>query len=173
VLGSAMVRGQIVVFIDIDRIVQMWMQMHQPGAVTLPAPTGKRILVIDDTQFFQKLVAEHLRAQGFEVEVAGDGSAGLAMLKAGHFDLVVCDIEMPIMDGLTFARRVREDPQLCALPLLALTTLNTPQSRATAMASGFDAYEVKLDRRTLLASVNELLTRARRPAALPGAPTHG
>src|SRR4029079_5976840 len=119
VLGSAMVRGQIVVFIDIDRIVQMWMQMHQPSAVALPASTGKRILVIDDTQFFQKLVAEHLRAQDFEVEVAGDGSAGLAMLKAGHFDLVVCDIEMPIMDGLTFARRVREEPQLCALPLLA------------------------------------------------------
>lgn len=172
VLGSAMVHGQIVVFIDIDRMVQMWQQMHERAQAALPAPAAKKILVIDDTQFFQKLVAEHLRSQNYEVKVAGDGSTGLAMLKLERFDLVICDIEMPIMDGLTLARRVREDPQFSALPLLALTTLNTPQSRATALASGFDAYEVKLDRQTLLASVNELLGRSRQPAALSGATTN-
>jgi two-component system chemotaxis sensor kinase CheA len=172
VLGSAMVRGQIVVFIDVNRIIQMWQQMHQPAQATLPSLAGTKILVIDDTQFFQKLVADHLRSQSYEVKVAGDGSAGLAMVKAERFDLVVCDIEMPIMDGLTFARRLREDPQLAALPLVALTTLNTPESRATAKASGFDAYEVKLDRQTLLATVKQLLARSHQPAALPGTTTH-
>jgi two-component system chemotaxis sensor kinase CheA len=146
--------------------------MHQPEQATLAAPAGTKILVIDDTQFFQKLAAEHLRSQNYEVRVAGDGDVGLAMLKAERFDLVVCDIEMPIMDGLTLARRVREDPQLSALPLVALTTLNTPESRANASASGFDAYEVKLNRQTLLATVKQLLVRSRERAALPGATTH-
>ena len=77
------------------------------------------------------------------------------------------------MDGLTFARRVREDPQLLALPLVALTTLNTPESRASAMSSGFDAYEVKLDRQTLLATVKQLLSRNRQSLALPGATANG
>jgi two-component system chemotaxis sensor kinase CheA len=145
----------------------MWEQVYHPEQEVLPdrSEKGKRILVVDDTRFFQHLVSEYLRAEGHVVDVANNGSEGLAKLQKQRFDVVVCDIEMPVMDGLTLARRVREDPRLAPIPLLALTTLNTPQSRADAMDSGFDAYEVKLDRATLVASVGDLLSRGRSTGA--------
>jgi two-component system chemotaxis sensor kinase CheA len=166
VLGSAMIRGEIVLFIDLDAVVTMWEQTRDAAVrAALPDRSAKRILVVDDTKFFQKLVAEHLRSERYEVKVADNGRDGLAMLRAERFDLVVSDIEMPVMDGHALAREVRADPQLAGIPLVALTTLNTPQSRATAMGSGFDAYQVKLDRQTFLAIVGDLLART-------GAPTN-
>jgi two-component system chemotaxis sensor kinase CheA len=174
VLGSAMIRGQIALFLDLDRIVRIWEQVNQPGLLALPdgkAAAG-RILVVDDTRFFQKLVAEHLRGARYEVTVADNGSAALARLREERPDLVVCDIEMPVMDGHAFARAVRVDPSIARTPLVALTTLNTPESRAAAAQSGFDAYEVKLDRQTLLATVDRLLNRARASGELAGAQSH-
>jgi two-component system chemotaxis sensor kinase CheA len=164
VVGSAMIRGEIVLFIDLNAVVTMWEQKNNGVArAALPNRSSSRILVVDDTQFFQKLVADYLRSQGHEVKVADNGRDGLARLRAEPFDLVVSDIEMPVMDGHALARAVRADAQLAALPLIALTTLNTPQSRATAMESGFDAYEVKLDRGTLLTTVSNLLSRTGAP----------
>ncbi|MGH7177906.1 MAG: hybrid sensor histidine kinase/response regulator, partial [Tepidisphaeraceae bacterium] len=168
VLGTAMVRGEIAVFIDFDRVIQMWSQVHEPTQPAIPGNSGKRILVVDDTRFFQKLVSEHLRSQGHEVMVAANGREALEVLKSGNFDLVVCDVEMPVMDGLSFARRVREEPRYAGLPLVALTTLNTPESRAAAAASGFDAYEVKLDRGSLLLTVQRLLSGQINPSASGG-----
>jgi two-component system chemotaxis sensor kinase CheA len=167
VLGSMLIRGQIALFLDLDCIAQMWHQAG-PGPKALPAGPSARILVVDDTAFFQKLVSEHLREAGYEVTVADDGRAGLAKLHEDRFDLVVCDIEMPVMDGHAFARAVRADPQIASMPLVALTTLNTPSSRDAAAQSGFDAYEVKLDRHTLLKTVAALLDRSRWPSNLAG-----
>lgn len=168
VLGSMLIRGQIALFLELDRITQMWEQAGRPPQKALPAGSSGRILVVDDTAFFQKLVSEHLREAGYEVTVADDGRAALAKVRETHFDLVVCDIEMPVMDGHGFARTVRADPELASLPLVALTTLNTAASRDAAAQSGFDAYEVKLDRHTLLKSVAALLDRSRRPGNLAG-----
>jgi CheY-like chemotaxis protein len=171
-----MIRGQVALLIDLERVVRLWEGVNggaRPPA--LPDRPAGRILVVDDTAFFQKLVAEYLRGAGYEVTVAGDGSAGLTVLHEGPFDLVVCDIEMPVMDGHAFARAVRAgDPSIARTPLLALTTLNTSESRGAAAASGFDAYEVKLDANTLLASVARLLGRSRvHPGALIGAQADG
>ena len=157
VLGSMLIRGQIALFLDPDRIAEIWQQaVGSPGRALARRPAA-RVLVVDDTVFFQKLVADHLKDAGFEVAVADDGRAGLAKLRESRFDLVVCDIEMPVMDGHAFARAVRADPAIACTPLVALTTLNTPASRDAAAQSGFDAYEVKLDRRTLLKTVDALL----------------
>jgi CheY-like chemotaxis protein len=167
-----MIRGQVALLVDLERVVQMWERVNGEGrAPALPGRPARRVLVVDDTAFFQKLVAEYLRGAGYEVTVAGDGGAGLTTLREGTFDLVVCDIEMPVMDGHAFARAVRAgDPSIARTPLLALTTLNTPESRGAAAVSGFDAYEVKLDANTLLASVARLLERSTaRPAVLTGA----
>jgi two-component system chemotaxis sensor kinase CheA len=172
VLGTMMIRGQVALLVDLERVVQMWERVNGEGrAPALPGRPARRVLVVDDTAFFQKLVAEYLRGAGYEVTVAGDGGAGLTTLREGTFDLVVCDIEMPVMDGHAFARAVRAgDPSIARTPLLALTTLNTPESRGAAAVSGFDAYEVKLDANTLLASVARLLERSTaRPAVLTGA----
>jgi two-component system chemotaxis sensor kinase CheA len=110
---------------------------------------------VDDTQFFREVVKGYLEAEGYEVETAVDGADGLKRLDAGNFDLVVSDIEMPVLDGWGFARAVRQRGS--EVPLMALTTLSTDADRARALACGFDRYEVKLDRERFLAAVAELL----------------
>jgi two-component system, chemotaxis family, sensor kinase CheA len=172
VFGSAMVRGQIAIFIDIDRLLQIWGGIKSIAPAQLPGTARRRILIVEDTQFFQRLIASYLESNAFEVTLAGNGSEGLEKLQAETFDLVISDIEMPGMNGFDFARRVRENSQFAGLPMLALTTLSDPQSRARAAACGFDAYEVKLDRGSLLACVHELLTHGRPVAAISGGPAH-
>jgi two-component system chemotaxis sensor kinase CheA len=163
VLGSLMIDGNIAILVDLDRIVAMWpQQLPNPGRPKLPTPGGGRILVVDDTRFFQKVVGEHLSGAGFDISTAENGREALTMLQQQPFDLVVSDIEMPVMDGHGLAKAVRSDPKLAAVPMVALTTLNTSESRTAATQSGFDAYEVKLDRQSLLATVSRLLTQAGR-----------
>jgi len=176
ITGSAIVKNRITIFIDLNRIVQIWQSVQDlpalPHGATDTAP-GRRVLVVEDTQFFQQLVTKYLNSNGFETVLAANGVEGLSRMKEGAFDLVVSDIEMPDMDGLTFAREVRQNPAWAALPMIALTTLNTPESRARAMASGFDAYEVKLDRQTLLKTVNALLATHPPTAITSGGPPNG
>jgi len=156
-LGSALVRGQMTLFLDLYRLADL-ASGPEHLSPALPAPAGRRrILLVEDTQFFRRLVAGYLESEGYEVVIAVHGAEGLERLRDGPFDLVVSDIEMPVMDGWAFARAVRGEPAFARLPLLALTTLNSPADRDRALACGFDGYEVKLDRERFLAAVAALL----------------
>jgi len=170
ILGSMLIRGQIALFLDIERLLETWEQATGFGYPALPSDQRRRILVVDDTQFFRQLIKSQLESAGHEVVLATNGREGLERLAEAPFDLVVSDIEMPVMDGLAFARRIREEPRCASLPLVAVTTLTGEEDRNRALASGFDAYEVKLDRRRFLTCVGELLQHGRPQAMLPGAP---
>ena len=115
------------------------------------------MLLVEDTQFFRQVVKGYLEADGYAVVTAADGAEGLARLDEGAFDLVVSDIEMPVLDGWGFARAVRHRPGGDRVPLLALTTLSSDADKERALACGFDRHEVKLDRERFLATVAELL----------------
>jgi two-component system, chemotaxis family, sensor kinase CheA len=98
-----------------------------------------------------------LKSANYEVATAVNGVEALRLLETEVFDLVVSDIEMPVMDGWDFARAVRRNVSWNDMPLLALTTLNSAESREKAKECGFDGYLVKLDRNELLTAVAELL----------------
>ena len=128
-----------------------------------------RVLLVDDTQFFRDVVGRYLSEHGYEVTTAEHGEAALALLAQEQFDVVVSDLEMPIMDGWTLAAAIRRDPRFRHLPLLALTTLAGDEAEARSLSHGFDAHEVKLDRVSLLKAIEELI--AQRPSR-PGAAEH-
>jgi two-component system chemotaxis sensor kinase CheA len=172
VRGSMLIRGQIVLFLDLDRVLELG-QQAEVARPALPAGAGRRVLVVEDTEFFRQLIKSNLESAGHEVVLAANGSEGLERLAEASFDLVVSDIEMPLMDGLGFARRVREEPRFASLPLLAVTTLTGDADRAEALASGFDAYEIKLERKRFMTRVAQLLEQGRAGAMLPGAAEHG
>jgi two-component system chemotaxis sensor kinase CheA len=156
-LGSAVVRGQLTLFPDLGRLAErMAPAASRPRREALPG-RRRRVLLVEDTQFFRQVVRGYLEDEGFEVVTADNGALGLQHLDEGPFDLVVSDIEMPVMDGWAFARAVRERPDGGRLPLLALTTLSADADRARALACGFDRHETKLDRERFLAAVAELL----------------
>jgi two-component system chemotaxis sensor kinase CheA len=157
ILGTAIIRGQMTLFPDVYRLAELLQPEHRLK-LSLPTPGRKRrVLLVEDTQFFREVVKSYLEADGLAVTTASNGREGLEKLDAARYDLIVSDIEMPEMDGWAFARAARQRPDTRELPLLALTTLSSENDRAKATECGFDRYEVKLDRDRFLGAVKELL----------------
>lgn len=101
------------------------------------------VLVVEDHEVNRQLMEYLLAAHGHEVTVAADGIEGLATLRARRPDVVVCDIEMPRLDGVAFAQAVRADPAFAGLPLLAVTSYAMQGDRHRVLAAGFDDYVAK------------------------------
>jgi CheY-like chemotaxis protein len=101
---------------------------------------GKRILAIDDDPSMLVLVSNILGAAGFEVEIAADGSAALSSIRQSPPDLVVCDVQMPGLDGFQVLDRVRGDRTTAGLPFVLLTGLNDRESVRRGMRLGADDF---------------------------------
>ena len=135
----------------------------------MPASPG-RILVVDDEPAVRENLRIGLEFEGYSVALAEDGVAALAQLGAAAPDLVIMDVMMPRMDGLTACRRLRaRDP---ATPVLMLTARNTTGDQVVGLDTGADDYLTKpFDFDALLARIRALL---RRHALLaPAAPGDG
>jgi two-component system chemotaxis sensor kinase CheA len=157
VVGSAVLRGRMTLLLDLCRLAERSAPTTSPSLADEARPRRGRILVVDDTEFFRELVRGYLKEAGYEAVSVADGSQAIQMLEEDEFDLVVSDIEMPVMDGWTLAKTIRQDPRLTSLPLLALTTLTSDADRVRARSCGYNGYEVKLDRQQFLRTVAELL----------------
>jgi len=86
----------------------------------------KRILLIDDEKDLVDTLTFRLKANGFEVLAAFDGSSGVEKAKKEIPDLIILDLMMPVMDGLEAARRLKEDNATAAIPIIVLTAAVTP-----------------------------------------------
>lgn len=78
---------------------------------------SKKILIIDDSAVFRKVLNIHLKTAGFEISEASDGIEALKKVAAEDFNLIVCDVNMPNMDGLTFVSKIRDDEKINIFPL--------------------------------------------------------
>jgi CheY-like chemotaxis protein len=102
-----------------------------------------RVLVVDDNIDGAEMLAELLRARGYEVDLAHDGSAALARFDAFEPHIAILDLGLPEIDGFDLARRVRTDPRFATTPLIALTAYAEPHDRARARDAGFDHHLAK------------------------------
>ena len=102
-----------------------------------------RILTVDDSRTILAMLHHTLSAAGFEVVQAENGQEGLERLDAGDFDVVITDINMPVMDGLTFIRNVRAQGRHQSLPILILTTETSQEKRDAGRAAGGTGWIVK------------------------------
>jgi PAS domain S-box-containing protein len=120
---------------------------HAPrkGRRTLrpPSPSGKRLLVVDDNEDSANSLAMMLRLNGHEVRVAFSGVAALEMTKVYTPDMVFLDIGMPGMDGYEVARRMRQQPGLQNIVLVALTGWGQQEDRRRTAEAGFNHHLVK------------------------------
>jgi two-component system chemotaxis response regulator CheY len=104
------------------------------------------------------LVESLLRIPGMEVAEADNGLAGIRALAVEQFDLVVTDVNMPVMDGLKLVRHVRADPRHEKTPIMIITTENAPNDRDRAMALGANAYiEKPIQAPRVIRAVKKLL----------------
>jgi two-component system cell cycle response regulator len=102
-----------------------------------------RILVIEDNATNLELMVYLLRSFGYEPVTAGGGEAGLEAIQREAFDLVICDVQMPGVDGYEVARRLKGHPTLRSIPLVAVTAMAMVGDRDRALAAGFDGYIAK------------------------------
>ncbi|QKQ72051.1 response regulator [Nostoc sp. TCL240-02] len=105
--------------------------------------SSKKILVVEDDAVTRNLFLEVLEAQGFDTIGAEDGVAGIQKAQEHLPDLVICDIQMPDMDGYTVLARLRQDPHTAIIPFIFLTGSNTQTDVRKGMELGADDYLTK------------------------------
>ncbi|RUP27224.1 MAG: response regulator, partial [Curvibacter sp.] len=117
-----------------------------PGSSPLEALTplrGARLLVVEDNELNQQVAAELLSDAGFVVELAGNGQEALAKLRQQPVDLVLMDMQMPVMDGLEATRAIRAQPDTRHLPVIAMTANAMAADREHCLAAGMNDHLAK------------------------------
>ncbi|MDP3420667.1 MAG: response regulator, partial [Thiobacillus sp.] len=118
------------------------------------------IVVIDDDEAIRTLIAAALRFEGYEVMEAQDGAEGLAVVRDHRPDLVVSDVNMPVMDGFAMCQALRSEPAIQATPVILLTSLQERAYVRAGMTSGADDYLTKpIDFDDLLAATATQLNK--------------
>lgn len=119
-----------------------------------------RILVVDDNPINLKLACDVLETCGYEIERAQDAEEALHIVKAKALDLILMDIELPGMDGLTLARMLKGDEATKRIAIVALTAFAMKGDDQKALQAGCDAYISKpIDTRKLPLQVAEILNK--------------
>ncbi|WP_460826693.1 hybrid sensor histidine kinase/response regulator, partial [Massilia terrae] len=130
------------------------------GAPAVPqqAAPGTRVLVVEDSVTSRLLLKHILEGAGCSVDTAADGLEALEKLRGPRYDAVVSDIEMPNMDGLALTASIRANAATAELPVILVTSLQTPEQRAAGLRAGADAYFTKgaFDQDRLLATVRRV-----------------
>jgi len=122
-----------------------------------------RVLVVEDEAPIRELLRLHLSLAGFEVTEAGDGTRALDLARSQPFDLIVLDVMLPGIDGITVCRAVRVEGANVQTPMLMVTARDTESDTVVGLESGADDYLAKpFGMRELMARVSALLRRAKR-----------
>jgi two-component system, chemotaxis family, chemotaxis protein CheY len=101
------------------------------------------ILVIDDSPSMRKMVAFTLEQSGYRIQECENGQQALESLQDNRFDLILADLNMPVMDGLSFVRKARQHEAYKFTPILVLTTQNSPESIQEGREAGATGWLVK------------------------------
>ncbi len=129
---------------------------------------GAKVLLVDDNDINQQIGAELLQSVGVEVDVAEDGSVALQRLAARHYDLVLMDRQMPVMDGLQATREIRRNPRWAGLPVLAMTANAMASDRQRCLDAGMNGHIAKpIDPQELFAQLRQWLSPRQASAAPP------
>ncbi len=133
-----------------------------------PRNKGKRVLVVDDSLEVRELERKLLEYRGYEVATAGDGIDAWNAVRSEPFDLMVTDVDMPLLDGIRLIRLIRNDERLRRLPILITCDTDNAQQRWCGFDAGADYYVMKARLQdTLVEAVATLLARRSRNDGRP------
>ena len=118
-----------------------------------------RILAVDDSTSMRQMVAFTLKSAGYDVVEAENGRAALDLASREKFSLVLADVNMPVMDGITLVRQLRTLPDYKFTPLLMLTTESTPEKKMEGKSAGATGWLVKpFNPEQLITTIKRVLT---------------
>jgi len=121
----------------------------------------EKVLIVDDNRASRDLIRAILKPVRFNIIEASHGQQALDLIQQERPDLVLLDVEMPGLDGLTVVKRIRENTSLAGLPVVAVTACAMESDRERCMAAGFTAYLTKPVRAALLRQQVQQLLEAR------------
>jgi two-component system chemotaxis sensor kinase CheA len=161
VRGSLIIAGKATLLLDPQEIIARFCpdnseQTTKPSAV---ASKQRTILWVEDSQFFRSQVKKILEAEGYNVIEARDGIDAWNLLEKNstEIDLVVTDLEMPNLDGIGLAKKIKSKKMFQNLPVIALTTLADEADFGKGKQAGIDEYLLKLDKEQFLACIRKFL----------------
>jgi two-component system cell cycle response regulator DivK len=122
---------------------------------------SKRILVVEDQDDNRRIIRDLLTSAGYELIEAEDGEAGVRLAASERPDLILMDIQLPLLDGYEATRRIKTDPKLRPIPIIVVTSYALSGDDQKAIAAGCDAYVAKpFSPRELLATIRKFLPEA-------------
>ncbi|GIK80234.1 MAG: chemotaxis protein CheW [Pseudorhodoplanes sp.] len=156
ILGSAVIKNEATEIVDVGYFLPQafadWFRGEEKGA----AGGRRSLLFVEDSAFFRNMLTPVLRAAGYDVTALGGGEEALAMLKSGkRFDIVVTDLEMPTMDGFALAQAIHAHKNGTDTPIIALSSMTSPEVIARVRKAGFHDFVAKFDRQGLVAALKE------------------
>lgn len=162
ILGSAIIKEHATEVLDIAHYLPQafddWLRRKDLPAEALE----KNILLVDDSAFFRNMLAPVIKAAGYQVTACESVKEAMKHLDAGGpFRAIISDLEMPDINGFQFAEMVKRKQQWAQIPILALSSLATPEAITQARNAGFDDYIAKFDRDGLLSALEELMSEMR------------
>lgn len=148
-IGSSIYRDKIMLIINIYELFEM-ADPERNETIQYDYRKGKSVLIVEDTPFFQQMTQNYLLGAGYEVYLANNGREALDLLSHSMVDVVISDVQMPVMDGYEFVKRMKESTALSHIPVIAVTSMTGEYNKNIGLEKGFDYYEYKLDRDRLL-----------------------
>jgi len=153
--GSAILKDRIILLLNLYELFDM----VDPESLEIMSrekikDEQKTVLLVEDTPFFTKLVKQYLEWAGYHVLSARNGREALGIVRQQLVDVVLTDINMPVMDGTTLVKTIRANEELAKIPVIALTSSVLSEGQEILlMEAGFDAHECKFDRTHLLGKI--------------------
>ena len=161
--------GEVVLILNVADLIKLGLRGDHRSvlaALARATPTveedgiRQHILVVDDSITTRTLEKNILEAAGYDVQLATDGQEALSAIAAGGVpDLIVSDVVMPRLDGFGLTQRIKEDPHTADIPVILVTSLDSPEDKARGIEVGADAYITKssFDQNNLLETIEQLI----------------
>jgi CheY-like chemotaxis protein len=118
-----------------------------------------KILLVEDDEMNRDMLSRRLIKRGYEVAIATDGEQGVAMARSGDPDIILMDMSLPVMDGWTATRTLKEDPATASIPIIALTAHAMSGDEDKARQAGCDDFDTKpVELQRLLGKIEGLVS---------------
>ena len=125
-----------------------------------------KLLIVEDNEMNRDMLSRRLQRRCFDIIIATDGGAGVAMARTERPDLILMDMSLPVIDGWEASRQIKADPATAAIPIIALTAHAMTSDRDKALQAGCNDYDTKpVDLPRLLGKIGTLLDNP--PAGTP------